>query len=659
MNRFSRFSTEWKEAVFGKEQLPVRVLVVADGGVNFIAADFGLTRFVTALQKSAAPGEIVEVTTAHRSGDEINGAQLKEFKFDKVENGVPILHITRFEQVWLFGHLGECPKDAITPSELQVITDFMNNGGGVFATGDHADLGAAMCGNVPRVRKMRRWHVKNLSPDERPAPSRNDSTRLDTLREGIDPGFKPDDQRDDVPQEIRPKFFFNETKGTVQPHDLLATETFAISILPDHMHEGECVSADELQKRMDKDEEIKKDFPERLGTTEPVWPDVVAIATSAAGTFEPRDKMFPVDPRSFIIISAYDGHEVEVRDKSGTHKLGRVVVDASFHHFVNVNLKGFFDDCDVPKKEFELFARYYRNILHYLLPPDKQRAYFLQLLRALRFSAPLLEDIQNLSADNWQDVIYAGTIANRVISDNFSPAHARRCALVMISDLKPDVRAHLEEVIDLWQPRNEVDDSLFFLNSESVVIAVLGRAILGVDSSRRENHDEVSHAPIKLEAEGERLESIVAKNLHQGVTQLQQRLGRLAQHLERFSKISATKEDVMGKCHTETGKSWESKIDDEVEGNFEITEDDNGGITGKLVGTAVKISGKCRQKAGKPHKIRFRRHDTGHLYVGVFVEGTDEKIQGLKIDLDSLRNFEEAPLADGDEDWVAVKVGTL
>lgn len=539
MNKFSRVSDEWKEAVFGKEQLPIRVLVVADGDVDFTTEDFGLSRFVTALEKSASPGEIIKVTTAHRSCEASTGANLKEFKFDKRENGLPVLHINHYEQVWLFGFLGECDV-AITDSELRVITEFMNKGGGVFATGDHADLGAAMCGRVPRVRKMRRWHVKKRLPNELPAPSRNDSTRIDTLREGIDPGFKSEDQSDAVPQEIRPKFFFNQTKGTVQPHPLLATQTFAISILPDHMHEGECVSAKELKERMDQDKEIKTDFPERSGTNERVWPEVVAIATSAAGTLDRKEDIFPVDPRAFIVISAYDGHEVEIKDDSGVSKLGRVVVDASFHHFLNINLKGFIDRCDVPKTEFNIFARYYRNILHYLLPPDKQRVYFLHLLRALRFSAPLVEDVQNLSADNWQDVIYAGTITNKVISDNFSPAHARRCALVMISDLKPDLRAHLEEVIDLWQPRSEADDSLFFLNSESVVIAVLGQAILGVAASLPANHHQVSQAVTKLEAEGQRLETIVARNFQQGVTKLQERTGRLAQYLERFSKISAT-----------------------------------------------------------------------------------------------------------------------
>ena len=43
MNRLSRVSPEWREAVFGQEQLQIRVLVVADGELTFIQFDdFGL-----------------------------------------------------------------------------------------------------------------------------------------------------------------------------------------------------------------------------------------------------------------------------------------------------------------------------------------------------------------------------------------------------------------------------------------------------------------------------------------------------------------------------------------------------------------------------------------------------------------------------------------
>ena len=43
------------------------------------------------------------------------------------------------------------------PAEVEAIAAWMNAGGGVFATGDHALLGASMCHKIPRVRSMRKW----------------------------------------------------------------------------------------------------------------------------------------------------------------------------------------------------------------------------------------------------------------------------------------------------------------------------------------------------------------------------------------------------------------------------------------------------------------------------------------------------------------------
>lgn len=537
--RFSRVSTEWKDAVFGEKCFVIKVLVVADGDVHFNPdpTGFSLTLFCDVLRNSAAAWETIEVITAHRSAAE-TGAKLRSFKFDDPVNG---LQVTDYDQVWLFGYLGEDTdkeKFSITPSEIDVITEFMNRGGGVFATGDHEDLGFAMCGQLPRVSKMRRWLFHKPSRNQDRAPGRDSSTRIDTLREGVAPGFEPADQEDAIPQEIRPKFFVNETQTAAEPHELLATSRFAITILPDHMHEGECVNPKEIKKRIDAgDQGLINDFPLRKDTGERVLPEVVAIASSAGGAFFPAKEIVPVDPRCYIVISAYDGHPVEHKKADGTvsHHLGRIVVDASFHHFVNLNLNAFIPKC-VPKPEFGMFARYYQNTLRYLMPPEKQRLYFLHLLRALRFSPPLLEDLQNLSSKDWDDVVFAGTLVKKVISTDFSPAHARRCALVMLSNLETDQRTYLENIIDLWKQRNAADDSLFFINSEAMLIAVLGLSILALASNLPRNHYEVNRALIDLAAEGKSFRTLVADDFQLGVTQLQERVGELRKHLKRFSK---------------------------------------------------------------------------------------------------------------------------
>jgi len=649
MNRFSRISDLWTHAVFADGKLDINVLVVADGDLTFLEFDdLSLTRFCAALAETGSKWEEIKVTTAHRKADQDTGASLPDFKFDRLVNGVPSLHITKYDQVWLFGQARVAFK--LDASELDVIREFMNHGGGVFATGDHEDLGSGMCGDIPRVRAMRRWHVKELTRSELPAPARNASTRIDTLREGVDPGFQRADEKDAIPQEIRPKFFVNETRTAAEPHEILARGAFAITILPDHMHEGECVSPDAIKKRAAEDETIAKEFPAR-SNGETVWPEVVAISSSAGGTFIPGDQIFPVDPRCYIVILAYDGHLVEHKDGTGDYKLGRVVVDASFHHFVNFNLNGFIDDENVPKKEFEIFAEYYQNTLHYLLPSEKQRRYFLRMLRALRFTMPLQEDLQDLSTDNWDDVVYAGTRTKEVITQTFSAAHARRCALAMISDLKPNLRTSIEDMVDLWQKKNKAETGLFFLNSDAILIVLLGQAILEVTANLPSNFVEVSSAMSAFDAAGTSFHIVVTRNLQQRVAQLQKRVGSLGQHLARFSEINELEENTMGKCHTETGKRWDSEIDGKSAGSFTVGPEGNGGEFDGLFDSTEKLSGKCREKTGKPHKIRFSVPSKGHLYVGVFV--SNSKIEGLRfsgVGVDDLDG--------GDEDWVAVKVGT-
>jgi len=62
----------------------------------------------------------------------------------------------------------------LSPTEHDAMCVFMNNGGGVFATGDHAALGSSLAGSLPRVRSMRHG-VRH--PATRPDPCRHDDAR--------------------------------------------------------------------------------------------------------------------------------------------------------------------------------------------------------------------------------------------------------------------------------------------------------------------------------------------------------------------------------------------------------------------------------------------------------------------------------------------------
>jgi hypothetical protein len=93
---------------------------------------------------------------------------------------------------------------------VDAIAAFMNLGKGVFVTGDHEDLGAGLCGNLPRIRHLR---LRFNADDTSPAGS---TTRITTNSPGDDGGFQFADQSDQLPQKIYPRYY--GTDAASAPH---------------------------------------------------------------------------------------------------------------------------------------------------------------------------------------------------------------------------------------------------------------------------------------------------------------------------------------------------------------------------------------------------------------------------------------------------------
>ena len=107
-----------------------------------------------------------DVTKAHRQTDPAadhgapTPADIENFRFTTAS-------LAAVDEVWLIGYNSTRPDGLnLTPAEqasylddteLHVLTTFMDAGGGVYATGDHAGLGASLAARVPRVRSMRKW----------------------------------------------------------------------------------------------------------------------------------------------------------------------------------------------------------------------------------------------------------------------------------------------------------------------------------------------------------------------------------------------------------------------------------------------------------------------------------------------------------------------
>lgn len=82
----------------------------------------------------------------------------------------------------------------IQEDELLVLARFMQNGGGILASGNHEGLGSYMCGRIPRVRTMRKWFAKEDRDPSIPSRcSRNwpvqGPERADTLQKNSEDSY--------------------------------------------------------------------------------------------------------------------------------------------------------------------------------------------------------------------------------------------------------------------------------------------------------------------------------------------------------------------------------------------------------------------------------------------------------------------------------------
>ncbi len=374
---------DWK---FPWRPCTVRILMVCDGFLYFSDEDFGLSDVLAALKAEDFPYVRFEITTAHR--DSVSDARLgignphvsktiKQINFADAAKFNP----ADYDEVWLFGSqrsakLGNGTwTNRLTDQELRVLCQFMDGGGGIFATGDHEDLGCAMGGFLPRVRSMRRWFFPVVGPNgEGLAPPFEGADRFDTNQEGHDGGYQFEDQSDDIPQPIEPKFYsakIGPFREATWPHPLLCGPNGVIRVLPDHAHESQCTAAATLTWTTTLDGYNVTEFPAATDGGLKPRPEVVAWGRVIGGHLT-SGKDGVTNARRFGVIGAYDGHRASV---------GRVAVDSTWHHFININLTG---DSTMPfpksvgflatpagEAHYAEIIAYFRNIALWLARPAK------------------------------------------------------------------------------------------------------------------------------------------------------------------------------------------------------------------------------------------------------------------------------------------------
>jgi len=324
-----------------------------------------------------------------------------------------------WDQVWFFGDYpandeGDINEPQFCPledDELKLLAEWMDRGGGVFAAGDHWNLGASMCSRIPRVRTMRKW------TPEQGVPPMDGAARHETLQPG--PGYDDIREGDTIPQPV--EVVYRQWTSSIlarplSPHPLLSTTTGVIDKFPDHMHEGDVVADNEveLDRPLDIPDYHRPEYPtveppvriaSAVGspltrsrpvphvvgygrTTNPALPQSVATARIAGGIID------VLPGWRFGLVGAYDGDLVGI---------GRVVVDSTWHHWFSFNLHGFVAAAQLPQVTtrlivdvdyrpspmYGLMQAYYRNVALWLATPWQRQMMLHAALWGIVFSDPM------------------------------------------------------------------------------------------------------------------------------------------------------------------------------------------------------------------------------------------------------------------------------
>jgi len=407
-------STRSSQKAFTYSAPVLRILFVIDGRIRLDKdpTQFGLGFVLDTLCDPSWNTVRVELSVATREESICDAARgdydvrYTGFKFTQ-----PDFDGDAWDQVWFFADRpnehdgGELDTDAnilapyvLSDDEARTLAEWMDRGGGVFATGDHGVLGASLCHRIPRVRTMRRWKIADGVPAV-------DGSRSNQTLQGQNPSGASEGDTLLQPIEL---VYSNAVHSmpfsfVSRPHPLLCSDLGPIDHFPDHMHEGELVPDDDV--KLDESlgilgytrPEYPVAVPEILAraigdigparrrprphiiaygkTTNPRYLEPLAELSRAASAFA-FARQLPA--KRFGLVSVYDG------DVAG---LGRVVCDSTWHHWLSINLAGI---AEANNADYRKMQAYYRNIALWLARPAQRGAMSLAAVwRVLTLSGPM------------------------------------------------------------------------------------------------------------------------------------------------------------------------------------------------------------------------------------------------------------------------------
>ncbi len=447
----------------------VKVLIVTDGGLNYGTTGFGLSEFLTAFNELESQSSInYEVTLAHR-GTIINSPNpvvvnhISNFNFNTSVN------LPDFDQLWIFGIDSGA---SISSAERNAIEAFMDGGGGVFATGDHGTLGGAIGRDVARIKDMRYWDNFPNSVDSEVGMGnrRRNDTNQPEAGSAISNFF--DNQSDDVPQTIAVRTF-----GAGMPHPLLSISASLrpsriIDVMPDHPHEGECKPETSFTVN---------------GTTVPTQIIATSFVRGGSTTYGGAGKD-ATEPHCFPSIAVWDGWQANV---------GRIVIDSTWHHFVNINLNGVGSGPfgDIPGQEPGLTAtdwvavrQYFMNIATWMSRRKywwcwRRRILFELLNDSQLIEASLDNPLEERSKVSLADINSIGALAEEILASKFNPVFARTFLLEILEEVNPNLATQL----DVWSPIKSKKAKSYYqewINYDLLLYTAIGSGFLSLKNNK-------------------------------------------------------------------------------------------------------------------------------------------------------------------------------
>ena len=272
------------------------------------------------------------------------------FRFDQHD-------IEQYDEIWLFGYNGELDELVLSPQELNALHQWMDNGGGILAMGDHEDLGAAICKDIKRVRDMRYWRKSDT-------PSRTGPDRHDTNRPTAE-----DDGSEEIP-------FQNQSNNELQPlycitrHPILEDYNGRLlNLFPKHPHEGW------VYDNYNHISNQSEDFPGG------VKPETIAFVQSQPIETEGKDGQAQL--KMFGALGVYDGF-------AQGEGVGRIVVDSTWHHWFNINLIGMKNAAD--QTNYNRYRIFVSNVACWLAPKQVQKQMYLRAIWHSQFTTKVMEN---------------------------------------------------------------------------------------------------------------------------------------------------------------------------------------------------------------------------------------------------------------------------